>query len=338
MSRELDTVTVRGIEAVGRHGVLAPERRDGQPFSCDVTLHVDTRRAGTRDDLAETVDYSVVAQAAHAVLAGPPRDLVETVAAEIADVVLADPRVAAVDVTVHKPRAPIPVPFADVSVTVHRTRADVRLGQEPLDPVPAVVALGSNLGDRADMLLGGAHALARTRGVEIAAVSPVVESEPLGGPGGQSAYLNAVLLLRTRLSPLALLHACQDAEAAQERRRDVRWGPRTLDVDLLTWGDVVASAATLELPHPRAGERGFVLVPWHLMDAEAVLPSLDGPRRVADLVAGMAGAQGRVAGVRVRQDVRLDRGEATAVLSSPVAASTIASDLRTGAATDGVVP
>jgi dihydroneopterin aldolase/2-amino-4-hydroxy-6-hydroxymethyldihydropteridine diphosphokinase len=305
----LDTVTVRGIEAHGRHGVLAHERRDGQPFRCDVTLHLDTRRAGARDDLAETVDYGAVAEAVHAVLAGPPRDLVETVAADVAVAVLADPRVAAADVTVHKPQAPIPVPFGDVCVTVRRTRSDALLSAGPPEEVPAVVALGSNLGDRAGMLLGAVHGLARTPGVTVAAVSPVVETDPVGGPGGQPAYLNAVLLLRTRLSPLALLHACQDVETAHGRRRDVRWGPRTLDVDLVTWADVVTSAATLALPHPRADERGFVLVPWHLADPEAVLPSLAGPRRVADLVTGMTGEDGRVAGVRVREDLRLDPGQ-----------------------------
>lgn len=313
MSGGLDTVTLWGIEAHGHHGVFAHERRDGQPFHCDVTMHVDTRRAGARDDLAEAVDYGVMAQAVHAVLAGPPRDLVETVAADVAAAVLADPRVAAVDVTVHKPRAPVPVPVADVSVTVHRTRADVLVHTEPAGPVPAVVALGSNAGDRAGTLQGALDALAGVPGVTAVAVSPVVETDPAGGPAGQQRYLNAVVLLRTVLSPLALLHAGQDVEAAHGRRRDVRWGPRTLDVDLVTWSDVVATTATLELPHPRAGERGFVLVPWHLADGAALLPGVTGARRVADLVAGLAGTDGRVPGVRVCDEVRLDLRGAEAV-------------------------
>ncbi|MGF1663683.1 MAG: 2-amino-4-hydroxy-6-hydroxymethyldihydropteridine diphosphokinase [Kineosporiaceae bacterium] len=323
-----DTVTVRGVEAHGRHGVHAHERRDGQTFRCDVTLHLDTRRAGARDDLAETVDYGAVAETVHAVLTGPPRALVEAVAAEIAGRLLADPRLAAVDVTVHKPRAPIPVPFDDVSVTVHRTRADALLGTDPAGEVPAVVALGSNLGDRPGTLRGAVHGLAGIPGITVAAASPVVESDPVGGPGGQPPYLNAVLLLRTRLSPLALLHACQDVEVAHGRRRDVRWGPRTLDLDLVTWGETVASTSALELPHPRAGERGFVLVPWHLADPDAVLPSLDGPRRVADLVhlVTAAAAGGRVPGIRVREDVRLDPGTPAEEAPTPGTARPAATD------------
>lgn len=306
----LDTVTVRGIEATGYHGVFDHERHDGQIFRCDVTLHLDTRRARERDDLAEAVDYGGVGEAVHRVLAGEPRDLIETVAGDIAAAVLTDGRVAAVDVSVHKPQAPMPVPFDDVTVTVHRTRADVLVDSAPDGPVDAVVAIGSNLGDRAGMLLGAVQALGRTPGIGLTAVSPVVETDPVGGPGGQDTFLNAVVLLRTTLSPLALMHACQDVEALHGRRREARWGPRTLDVDVLTHGELVVDTATLTLPHPRAAERAFVLVPWHLADPQAWVPDLYGPRRVADLlddlVGDSGGPGGGVPGVRTVDGLALD--------------------------------
>lgn len=119
-----DTITVRGLRAFGRHGVLPEERRDGQEFVVDVHLSVDTRKAAVTDDLAETVDYAAVSQRVCALVAGDPVDLIETLAARIADTCLVDPRVQAVEVTVHKPSAPVGVPFTDVAVTIRRSRAE----------------------------------------------------------------------------------------------------------------------------------------------------------------------------------------------------------------------
>jgi 7,8-dihydroneopterin aldolase/epimerase/oxygenase len=115
-----DRIALRGLRVRGHHGVLDHERRDGQDFVLDLVLDVDLGPAGASDDLADTVDYGALAEGAAAVVAGPPRQLIEAVAAEVADQVLADPRVAAVEVTLHKPQAPIGVPFDDVAVVVRR--------------------------------------------------------------------------------------------------------------------------------------------------------------------------------------------------------------------------
>lgn len=122
-SGDLDTVALRGITATGHHGVFEHERRDGQPFVVDLVLHLDLQPAGTRDDLDLTAHYGEVAELVHAHITGTPFDLVETLAERIAAAVLAGFPVAAVDVTVHKPRAPITVPFGDVAVTVRRSRS-----------------------------------------------------------------------------------------------------------------------------------------------------------------------------------------------------------------------
>ncbi|GAA4290247.1 dihydroneopterin aldolase [Actinokineospora soli] len=117
-----DRITLTGLTVRGRHGVFEHERRDGQDFVVDITLWLDLRRAAETDDLQHTVHYGELAERAAAVVAGEPRDLIETVAAEIADAEMADDRVLAVEVTVHKPSAPIPLSFADVAVTVRRSR------------------------------------------------------------------------------------------------------------------------------------------------------------------------------------------------------------------------
>jgi len=118
-----DRLTVRGIRGFGRHGVLESERRDGQEFVVDVMLGVDTRAASSRDDLTRTVHYGVVAERVKTAVESDPVDLIETLAQRIADLCLSEQLVQWVEVTVHKPDAPIDVAFEDVALTIHRSRA-----------------------------------------------------------------------------------------------------------------------------------------------------------------------------------------------------------------------
>ena len=157
------------------------------------------------------------------------------------------------------------------------------------------LGLGANLGDRVAALQGGVDVVAPH--LENAVVSSVYETVPVGGPA-QPDYANAVLVGDFAGDPLELLELAQRAEAAWSRTREVRWGPRTLDVDVLVVGDLVRDDPVLTLPHPRARERAFVLLPWAEADPDAVLP--DGTR-----VADLAAALGTVDGVRRRDDVRL---------------------------------
>lgn len=121
--RVLDRIVLRGLRAHGRHGVMDFERRDGQEFGLDVALHLDTRPAAAGDDLTATVHYGELAEELTAILTGDPVDLLETLAGRIADAVLArSARVEAVDVVVHKPQAPLTVPFGDVELVVRRVR------------------------------------------------------------------------------------------------------------------------------------------------------------------------------------------------------------------------
>lgn len=117
-----DRIELRGLRVRGYHGVLPEERRDGQLFGIDVSMETDVSVAAGSDDLADTVDYSTVARQVEAIVAGTPVDLLETLAVRIADSCLAQPGVQAVDVAVHKPHAPIGLPFDDVVVHVRRTR------------------------------------------------------------------------------------------------------------------------------------------------------------------------------------------------------------------------
>ncbi|QGQ20371.1 2-amino-4-hydroxy-6-hydroxymethyldihydropteridine diphosphokinase [Cellulomonas sp. JZ18] len=456
--RRLDQIRLEGIRATGYHGVFAHERREGQTFVADVVVHLDTRRAAASDDLAHTVNYGVLAEHVAAVLAGEPADLVETVAERIAATVLAQPHVQAVDVAVHKPQAPITVPFGDVVVAIRRDRTklpaaepyrpatgEVRraetghrtaprpetaplpvtpapgvavtteaahlphdpaelpvelptpdagpdrttplvvgpaptgavptgvlpavapgaptgpsanassptgplpppgpvpsphhdplrhdplhhdpvhtdalrhepdhagpgeggtpsagplgddrtqlmppvrpdddvaegevltdeLDRAPDAPVQTVLALGANLGPAQETLRQAVADLASVPGLEVLAVSPLARTASVGGPE-QPDYLNAVVVARTTLAPRELLRAVHAIEQRHGRERLEHWGPRTLDIDIVVHGSTLAVTDDLELPHPRAHQRAFVLEPWAQVDPEAVLPGLGG--------------------------------------------------------------
>jgi len=160
---------------------------------------------------------------------------------------------------------------------------------------PVVLALGSNLGDRmANLRLG--VAVLDSDGITVTAVSGVFETIPVGGPE-QENYLNAVVLGVSALPARQVLSRCAAAESVAGRVRTVHWGPRTLDVDIITCDDEVYAEADLTLPHPRAHERAFVLAPWLDVDPAAVLP---GWGRVADLLAATS-----MAGVWRRPELRL---------------------------------
>lgn len=362
--RVLDQIQLRGLEARGYHGVYDHERDEGQTFRADVTVHLDNRAAARSDDVADAVDYSVLAEQVVAVLTGPPANLVETVAERIAAVALDWPAVHTVDVAVHKPHAPMLLAFQDVVVTVRRDRrhrpvvsgagdeagavsppdpapvavpdleplpsaavpvatpgavpapalaptwAPVltdeaapaepfdpaepvepvaasplpepaerepdRLDERPETPAEVVLALGSNLGDSQEVLRSAVAALASVPGLEVHEVSPLARTVAVGGPDGQPDFLNAVVLARTTLSPRELLATAQGIEEQHGRERTEHWGPRTLDIDIIQFGSVLAVTDDLELPHPRAHERAFVLQPWAEVDPDAVLAGLGG--------------------------------------------------------------
>jgi 2-amino-4-hydroxy-6-hydroxymethyldihydropteridine diphosphokinase len=141
-------------------------------------------------------------------------------------------------------------------------------------PHRVVLSVGSNLGDRLGTLQGCVQAIGRLPETDVLAISPVYETAPVGGPA-QSDYLNAVLIAGTGLAPLDLLAGTQRIEADFGRIRvegAERFGPRTLDIDIISYDDQISSDPVLTLPHPRAHERAFVLVPWHDIDPAASLP------------------------------------------------------------------
>jgi 2-amino-4-hydroxy-6-hydroxymethyldihydropteridine diphosphokinase len=172
---------------------------------------------------------------------------------------------------------------------------DTLSGMAPLRV--AVFSLGSNLGDRLDYLQGAANALRATPGLQVTGISSVYETTPVGNVD-QPDFLNLVVVTESTLASMVMLERALAIEDAFARVRLVPQGPRTVDVDLIAVGDRILDGEHLTLPHPRAHERAFVLIPWHEVEPDAVLV---GHGRIADLLAGLDAS-----GVRRRDDLRID--------------------------------
>ena len=249
-----DQIEINGLRAVTIVGALPHEREIPQPLEIDLAFDVDLHDAGRTDELGDTVHYGLVADRVVAVVEESKDVLLERLVSRIADEVLAFDRVEAVEVKLTKVRPPIAVDAVNTAVRIRRTRAEAQM--PPHTVHTAYVALGSNLGDRESFLRLGVRGLGN-----VTAMSDVYETDPVGGPDDQGPYLNMVVQVETSLDPFALLRRCQRIEAEAMRQRIVHWGPRTLDVDIVQFDDLTLESEDLSIPHPRFGERRFVLAP-----------------------------------------------------------------------------
>lgn len=248
-----DRIDINGLVVTTIVGALPHERELSQPVRIDLSLHVDLRDAGRTDELGDTANYGDVTQRVADAVRESKDVLLERLAERVAEVAVGFDRVEGVEVTVTKVRPPIPEQVETTAVRIQRRRAD--FDQQTRTSHTAIVALGSNLGDREHYLRLAVGHLG-----EVVAMSQVFETDPMG-PEGQGAYLNMVVVVRTWLDPYGFIRRCQHIEQQAMRQRVVRWGPRTLDVDLLFYDDVVIDDPALTVPHPSFAERRFVLAP-----------------------------------------------------------------------------
>lgn len=292
-TRAGDAITLTGLKVYGYHGVFDFERREGQDFIVDVALQTDTRAAAASDALVDTADYGTLAEDIAAIIAGEPLNLIETLAERIAEhcLTVAD----SATVTVHKPAAPVPVAFDDVSVTITRPAPEAPAGSLPAPEagdtraestgLQAVLGLGANLGQPLEALRATVTALDTHPDISVEACSTAFATKPVGGID-QPDFTNAVAIVTTELSPLQLLGVCQGIELAHGRTREIRWGPRTLDIDLIRCSrlgtlddaaaEITCETGQLVLPHPRAAERAFVLAPWAQLRPTATVTTVSG--------------------------------------------------------------
>lgn len=247
--RMLDEIRIDNLEIFAHHGVFAEEKEKGQLFYVNAVLYSDLRPAGLKDDLTMSTHYGEVCLLIKKCLTEHTCDLIEA-AAEITarEILLQYPLVRSLDLELRKPQAPIPMQFESVSVKLHR-------GWHR-----AYVAFGSNMGDSRGYIQEAINGIAEDSCNKILQVSDLIVTKPYGGVE-QPDFLNGVLKLDTLYSPHELLTRLHELEQAAGRERKLRWGPRTLDLDIIFYDKLVYEDEELIIPHVDMQNRDFVLRP-----------------------------------------------------------------------------
>lgn len=245
----MDKIKIENLEIYAYHGVFPEEKEKGQKFYINATLETDLRTAGRTDDLTASTHYGEVALLLHETMTEKSYDLIERAAEVCAEAVLKEfPLVRSITLELRKPEAPIPLPFESISVVIHRGWKKV------------YVALGSNMGDSKAHLDGAVEALQADEKVRVLKVADYIVTKPYGGVE-QDDFVNSAMAIETLYSPEELLDRLHEIEADHARERIIHWGPRTLDLDILLYEDVVMDTPDLIIPHKDMHNREFVLKP-----------------------------------------------------------------------------
>ena len=246
---KMDQIIIEELKIFAHHGVYREENEKGQDFYVNAILETDTRSAGILDDLSLSTNYGEVCVFIDSFLREHTYKLIETAAERTAEALLMRfPLVRRVTLEVRKPEAPIPLPFASVSVKIVRGWRR------------AYLSCGSNMGDRKAHLDGAVEALRADAKCRVLRVSDWIETAPYGGVA-QDDFLNGAVMLDTLYTPGELLERLHEIEREHKRERKVHWGPRTLDLDILLYEDCVMCTEELTIPHVDMVNREFVLEP-----------------------------------------------------------------------------
>ena len=259
-------IGIRDLEVYAYHGVYPEEQTNGQKFYVSADLYVDTWEAEHTDDLEASVNYGTVCERITAYMTNEKHMLIERAAGKICENLLRDfPKIEKIRLKLYKPEAPIPLPFGTVFVEVERSWEDV------------YIAVGCNMGDRRALIERAIEMLSETEGIEVKKVAALIETEPYGYTD-QDIFLNGCLHMKTWLPPEVLLKRMQEIELLLHRERKIHRGPRTIDLDMILYGDQVIHTKDLTVPHPDMVNRQFVLEPldeiggrvWHPVENKTV--------------------------------------------------------------------
>lgn len=245
----MDHIIIKDLEIYAYHGVYAEEKEKGQHFYLCADLVTDTRKAGETDDLSDSTSYGDVARLLDRVVRSVSYDLLERVAEVAAkEILLTFPGIREVTLEVKKPEAPIKLPFDYVSVRITRGWHKSYLG------------VGSNMGDKKEHIDAAIEALSSDPMIRFGKCSSLIVTKPYGGVE-QDDFLNGAVEIDTLYTPEELLDKLHEIEASRERTREIHWGPRTLDLDILLYDDLILHTPDLIIPHADMHNRDFVLTP-----------------------------------------------------------------------------
>lgn len=245
----MDYISIKNLEVFSRHGVFEDSGRLGHKFAIDAKLFVDTRAAGTTDDISDSVDYAKVCHFINAFIKGHDFKLIETIAERlVSDILIEYPAISSVELTVKKPWAPVGLPIEEVNVTIER-------GWHR-----AFLAMGSNMGDREAYIHKAIKQLKENDKIIVVRESAIIETEPYGKTD-QNKFLNNAIEIKTLLSPSEVLIFCKNLEKMAGRVKAEHWGPRPLDIDVLFYDNDIIDTDILTVPHYDIKNRSFVLEP-----------------------------------------------------------------------------
>ena len=245
----MDKIHINDLEIIGFHGAIPEEKVLGQKFVLSFELDVDLRQAGKNDDLTKTVHYGELAQKVEEEFTKTSYDLIEKAAEEICEFVLLNyPLVKKVKLLLKKPWAPTRKHVEYVAVEIERKWNKV------------YIAAGSNLGDKEETLKEAIYIIDKRKDCVVTKVSNFYTTDPVGYED-QDQFVNCVFEINTLQTPSELMDTLLEVEKDFKRERIIRWGPRTLDLDIIFYNDIISYDEHILIPHPRAHERQFVMKP-----------------------------------------------------------------------------
>ena len=259
----LDCINIYNLEVFGNHGVLKEENVLGQKFIINVHMYLDTLIAASNDDVNSTVNYAEVSMLITNHFKNNTYNLIETAANEIANLILKTyDKVQKITIEVKKPWAPVRLPLESVSVSITRMRHTVYIG------------LGSNMGEKEDNLNKAIEIINSDELSYVESVSNWISTKPYGYTK-QDDFLNGAACVKTLRSPKEFLEYIGVIEKELNRVRQIHWGPRTIDVDILLYDDCIINTKDLIIPHYEMHKRDFVLLPLKEIAPNVVHPVLN---------------------------------------------------------------
>ncbi len=266
----MDQIIVKELELFGFHGVNVEEKAMGQKFIVDLELGLDLSKACETDDLSYTINYAELCHKLQQEFQRSKHDLIEHAAHSLVMLILETySQVQTVELTLKKPWAPIHLPVKYPAVKISRSRHR------------AYIAVGANLGDREGNIRNALEKITNSGHTKILRESELIETDPVGYLD-QDRFLNGVFEVETLLTPASLMTFLMSIEAELKRERVIKWGPRTLDLDIIYYDDLITEDEQIILPHPRMHERLFVLEPLAEIAPNKLHPILK--KRTTELV------------------------------------------------------
>ncbi len=242
-------IEIKGLHVFANHGVLDFEKKDGQEFIVDAKLYCDLCKPAFDDSINSSTNYAAVCETINDYMKSTTFDLIEKVAYELTkEILITYPLVDEVDITLHKPNAPIQLEFDDVMVNISNRWNRVYL------------SIGSNMGDKKEYIRTALCKLEDSKYIRSIIPSSLIETEPYGYVN-QDKFINGAISLQTVFNPYELLAFLHEIENDCNRVREIHWGPRTLDLDIIFYNDLIMDDPELLIPHVDMANREFVLKP-----------------------------------------------------------------------------